>query len=130
MLTKILEENEQNKQYIQKYPELEKALSREDRTNMVLEQYQELKEAYLEAYQTKESLKGGDFEGFSKSFDTTKAAKDELDRYVYAIYKDNDLVESLKETDEKTQEEIQGRFNEFERENLERMQELQKEVER
>ncbi len=96
----------------------------------MLEQYKELNSACLESYKINEDLQYTNFEEYSRLYNIAEDSKNELNKYVHELYKDNDLMAELKQQHETIYVEMQERFNEFERENLERLQEMQKEVEK
>ena len=129
-LANVLDENALHEQFIQTHPELGKNTPPDIKLETVMEQYKELKEVYLESCQAQEAFKDSNSAEYNKYAGITETAEEDLNRYAHEACQDKELMDQVKNQDEQTYNEMQEKYNEIERENFERMQELQKELER
>jgi ATP-dependent exoDNAse (exonuclease V) alpha subunit len=132
MFTSAIEHHNLHENFInEKHPEFsDTTLTKEERQVKMYDQYQELKQEYLESQHATES-KAENWAEYSQRLDVVEEAKEHLYQYANEAYKDNDFMDYLGRHDEKTFNEmskINERFNEIMREQMKEMQhELEKE---
>jgi hypothetical protein len=127
MFAKALKEYERNEQYIQEHPELKSGISNEDRATVVIEKYNDLKQACQGNHAMQESFREFNYDEYSRDTGRAETTEEDLNIYACMAYQDKELMGQIKEQDEQVYNEMQEKFNEMEQENFERMQENQRE---
>lgn len=130
MFIEAIKKDDLQKDYINTHPEsFDQTISKEERVSKMYEQYKETKQEYIDS--RKEVIKmfnaGCTEEELGEPREIRDDAKDALEKYTNEICRDKDFMDYLSKNDEKEFNELNKRFNELMREQMEN---LQKDLER